>query len=184
MRRSLTLLGTVAVATVAATGVAVGTAAPDLDATGEGSVEGTTGTAVFALGDRTIRQVRYVDGETLSYTFTVENDGWLPLTVTGLRAPDPQPRLFEYQRVIDAAGDETFSIPARGSAEVTVDLLMRGCETLSARAGSFVTDVELELESAGVRRDTVTVDFPEEVRAGSPREAGCANATASSRPPG
>ena len=104
--------------------------------------------------------------------------------MTGLRAPDPQPRLFEYQRVVGADGEETLTLPARGSARVTVELLMRGCETLSARAGSFVTDVALELEGAGLPRGTVTVAFPEEVRAGSPREAGCADATASSRPPG
>lgn len=184
MRRALTVAGTVTLATVAATGVAVATATPELEATGPTSVTGTTGTAVFSLGDRTIRQVRYADGGTLAYTFTVENDGWLPLTVTGLRAPAPQPRLFELQRVVGADGDATIALPARGSAEVTVEMLMRGCETLSARAGSIVDEVELELESAGLARDTVTVDLPEEVRAGSPREAGCADATASSRPPG
>ncbi len=184
MRRSLTVAATVTLATVAATGVAVATASPDLAATGDGSVGGTVASAVFDIGDRRIRQIRYVDGGTLAYTFAVDNDGWLPVTVTGLRKPDPQPRLFEYQRVVGADGQETVTLPARGSAEVTVELLMRGCETLSARAGSFVTEVELELESAGVARNTVTVEFPEEVRAGSPREAGCANATASSRPPG
>lgn len=184
MRRGLTVAATVTLVTVAATGVAVATASPDLAATGDSSVRGTEASAVFGIGDRKIRQIRYADGGTLAYTFTVENDGWLPVTVTGLREPDPQPRLFAYQRVVGADGQETFTLPARGSAEVTVELLMRGCETLSARAGSFVTEVELELESAGVPRDTVTVEFPEEVRAGSPREAGCANATASSRPPG
>lgn len=184
MRRAITVAGTVTLATVAATGVAVATATPDLAGSGDGSVTGTTGSAVFSVGDRTIHQIRYVDGGTLAYTFAVENDGWMPLTVSGLRAPDPQPRLFEYQRVVDAEGRESFTVPARGSTQVTVELLMRGCETLSARAGSFATEVELEIESAGVPRGTVTVAFPEEVRAGSPREAGCADATASSRPPG
>lgn len=184
MRQTLTVAAIVTLATVAATGVAVATASPDLDSRGEGAVTGTSASAVFSMGDRTIRQIRYVDGNTLAYTFTVDNDGWMPLQVTGLREPNPQPRLFEYQRIVSADGQETFTLPARGSAQVTVELLMRGCETLSARAGSFVTEVELEIESAGVPRDTVTVEFPEEVRAGSPREAGCANATAGSRPPG
>ena len=184
MRRVVTVVATVTLATVAATGVAVATAEPDLAAAGDGSVTGTTGSAVFTVGDRTIRQIRYVDGGTLAYTFTVENRSWLPVSVTGLQEPNPQPRLFEYEKVVDAEGREAFTLPARGSKEVTVELLMRGCETLSARAGSFATEVELELESAGVTRDTVTVPFPEEVRAGSPREAGCANSTASSRPPG
>ena len=184
MRRALTVAATVTLATLAATGVAVATAAPQLDANGPTSVEGTTGTAVFTLGERTVRQVRYADGGTLSYTFTVANDGWLPLTVTGLLPPTPQPRLFELQRVVDGDGDETFTVSARGSTEVRLEMLMRGCETLSARAGSIVDEVRLTLESAGLPRDTVTVDLPEEVRAGSPREAGCADATASSRPPG
>jgi hypothetical protein len=179
VRRSrLLVLGGVVVASLGVTGVSVATAEPELVAAGEGSVSGTDASAVFGVADRSIRQVRYVDGEILSYTFTVENDGWRSVTVTGLRRPDPEPRLFSYRRVVDEDGASTFSVPARGSAEITVEMLMRGCETLSARAGSFATEVELMTEGGG----SVVVDFPEEVRAGSPREAGCANATATSRP--
>jgi hypothetical protein len=61
---------------------------------------------------------------------------------------------------------------------------MGGCETLSARAGSFVTEVALATERMGVVSDDVTVALPEEVHTGSPREAFCPNATATSRPPG
>jgi hypothetical protein len=179
VRRSHVLvLGGVVAASLGLTGVAVATAEPELVASGEGSVSGTDASAVFGIADRSIRQVRYVDGETLAYTFTVENDGWRPVMVTGLRPPDPEPRLFDYRRVTDEDGADVFAVPARGSAEVTVEMLMRGCETLSARAGSFATEVELMTEGGR----SVVVEFPEEVRAGSPREAGCANATATSRP--
>ena len=61
---------------------------------------------------------------------------------------------------------------------------MGGCETLSARAGSFVTEVALRTQQAGVLEDEVSVTLPEEVHTGSPREAFCPESTASSRPPG
>jgi hypothetical protein len=61
---------------------------------------------------------------------------------------------------------------------------MHACETLSARAGSFATEVALRVVRAGVLADAVRVTLPEEVHTGSPREASCPRATASSRPPG
>ena len=61
---------------------------------------------------------------------------------------------------------------------------MGGCESLSARAGSFVTEVVLRTEQAGVFDDAVTVTLPEELHTGSPREAFCPESTATSRPPG
>lgn len=178
MRRSRLLLLGAVVGSLGLTGAAVATGEPELTATGEGAVAGTDASAVFRIADRRVRQVRYVDDATLSYSFTLENHGWRSIAVTGLRPPDPEPRLFDYRRVVDADGAESFEVPARGSTRVTVEMLMRGCETLSARAGSFATEVELVLEDG----DTVVVAFPEEVRAGSPREAGCADATATSRP--
>ncbi len=179
----LAATGTV-VATVAATGVAVATSGADLRAGGETSVSGTDGDAVFRIGDRTVHQVRYVDGARLGYTFTLENDGLLPVTVTGLAVPDPQPRLLKYDDVVDEDDESRFTIGPKSSRQVTVEFLMEGCETLSARAGSYVTGVDLELESGGLERDTTTVTFPEEVRTGSAREARCVNSTATSRPPG
>lgn len=67
---------------------------------------------------------------------------------------------------------------------MTLALRMGGCETLSARAGSFVTQVVLRTEQAGIFDDRVTVRLPEELHTGSPREAFCPESTATSRPPG
>ena len=61
---------------------------------------------------------------------------------------------------------------------------MSGCESLSARAGSYVTTLAVRTETAGVFEDVVELDLPEELHTGSPREAFCPNSTATSRPPG
>ncbi len=62
---------------------------------------------------------------------------------------------------------------------------MSGCESLSARAGSFVTEVVLRTEQAGVFDDAVTVPLPEEIHTGSPREAFCPESTRDAHgPPG
>jgi hypothetical protein len=48
----------------------------------------------------------------------------------------------------------------------------------------MLTEVVLTTEQAGVFDDEVTVRLPEELRTGSPREAFCPGATATSRPRG
>jgi hypothetical protein len=160
----------------------------DLDwrdgAHGPTEVRGTEETAVFRIGTRLVRQVRY-DRETLVYSFVLANDGRLPVTVTELARADVAPRLFDYQRVTDENGDAGFTLGAGERRRIEVSMLMTACETLSARAGSFATEVGLHTRSAGVLRDVVRVAFPEEVHTGSPREAVCPGATtATSRPPG
>lgn len=165
-------------------GAALASSEPSLTAHGPTSVKGTEESAVFRIGGRTVRQVRYADHETLVYSFALANDGQLPVTVTGLAPPGHSPRLFRYVGVNDTEGRKTFTIPAGERTTVEVRMLMHACETLSARAGSFVTEVGLRTERVGVVRDDVTVAFPEEVHTGSPREAFCPNATATSRPPG
>ena len=183
MRRVLTVV--LAVLLVAAgAGVAVARTTPGLSADGPTSVAGTDATAVFRIGGRTIRQVRYVDHATLVYSFVLANEGPLPVTVTGLAAPRRSPRLFRYVGLTDDEGRRRFTIPTGDSTRVRLRMWMHACETLSARAGSFATEVSLHTERAGVLDDVVTVAFPEEVHTGSPREAFCPNATATSRPPG
>ncbi len=76
------------------------------------------------------------------------------------------------------------TIAAGESEDFTLSLQMAGCETLSSRAGSFVTRVAVRTETAGMFDDTVELDLPEEVHTGSPREAFCPSSTATSRPPG
>ena len=183
MRRSV--LASVAVVGVLAGGAgsALAASAPQLGAGGPTRVDGTEATAVFTVGDRTVRQVRYADHGTLVYAFRLRNDGQVPLTVTGLAARQPPSRLFAY-RSLGAPGGGEVTIGAGESEPVTLVLRMGGCETLSARAGSFVTEVRVRTERMGVLDDDVTVTLPEELHTGSPREAFCPNSTATSRPPG
>ena len=166
-------------------GVAVAQDPPRLTAAGPTSVTGTDATSVFGIADRTIRQVRYHDRGTLAYAFVLRNHGSLPVTVTGLAAAartgrgcsatcgSPTPRGRPGSR-------------SRPGARATVRLALRmtGCETLSARAGSFVRSVDLSTARARVLRDDVRVRLPEELHTGSPREAFCPRSTATSRPPG
>lgn len=165
-------------------GVAVAGREPALAAHGPTSVSGTEATAVFRVGGRLVRQIRYADRETLVYSFTLANDGRLPVTVTGLEEPEVQPRLFRLTGLTDADGRGEFTLAPGERTRVEVHLLMHACETLSARAGSFATEVTLRTRRAGVVEDAVTVAFPEQVHTGSPREVFCPNATATSRPPG
>jgi hypothetical protein len=166
-------------------GVAVAAAPAELTSSGETAITGTDATAVFGLGDRTIRQIRYAEHGTLVYTFDLTNDGSLPLTVEGLGDSVADPRLFDFVSLTDSSGDEEFKVPAGDTVPVELTLTMSGCESLSARAGSIIAEISVTtVGPVGLgSRDTV-VPLPEEIRTGSPREAGCANATASSRPPG
>ena len=176
----------VAVAVVAGGGAtAVATSSAQLRTAGPTSVSGTDATAVFEIADRTIRQIRYLDRGELVYTFDLENAGSLPVTVTGLGDSVEEPRLFDLVSLSDDSGHEEFTIGAGDTEQVALAMTMTDCETLSARAGSIVDQVAIRTEGlAGLGRDEVVVELPEEIRAGSPREAGCANATATSRPPG
>ena len=182
-RKALVAVAAV-VAVAAAGGAAAAAAGPVVTTSDPTSVEGTDGTAVFDIGMHHIRQVRYQDRGTLLYTFRLHNDGPLPLTVTGLAEEQPRTRLFQPRELTDPEGAEVFSIGASGSEDVTLSLFMSGCETLSARAGSMLTEVVVTTEQAGVFDDEVTVRLPEELRTGSPREAFCPGATATSRPRG
>ncbi len=163
---------------VASGGIALSRSTPSLSTSGPTSVTGTEASAVFTVADRTIRQVRYDDEGTLRYTFRIANDGMLPVRVLGLDDRQPKTRLFTLISL--SAG----SISAGEAEEFTLDLHMAGCETLSSRAGSFVTTVRVRTETAGMFEDTVDLELPEEVHTGSPREAFCPNSTATSRPVG
>jgi hypothetical protein len=173
------------VLTAVAGGAAVAAAGDPLLRTSEPtSVSGTDGTAVFDVGVHHVRHVRYQDRGTLRYTFRLHNQGALPVTVTGLADEQPSSRLLHPDELTGDDGETTVGLGPNGSAEVTLSLRMNGCETLSARAGSLLTEVVVRTERAGVFGDEVTVRLPEELRTGSPREAFCPGATATSRPRG
>lgn len=182
-RHALALL--VAVLVVAGgAGVAVASSPARLVAAGPTRVTGTEATSVFELGGRTIRQIRYQDRGTLVYRFTLRNEGNLPLTIEGLAPLERDPRLFRYLALLDENGRARFEIGAGEARDVQLSMRMEHCETLSARAGSFATEMDLRTSRAGFIDEEVNVRFPEEVHTGSPREAFCPRATASSRPPG
>lgn len=184
MRRHLVALVLALLVVAGGAGVAVAGDPPRLVAGRPTQVSGTEATAVFHIADRTIRQVRYRDRGTLVYRFRLHNPGALPVTVIGLAPAGRRPRLFRYLRVSDDTGAGRFTIPAGATRTVRLSLRMQSCETLSARAGSFVDAVALRTSRAGVLHDAVHVLLPEELHTGSPREAFCPGSTATSRPPG
>ena len=173
-----TLAAVAVLATLAAGGGAVAASPTVLTASGPVSVTGTEAHAAFTVAQRTVRQVRYADQGTLRYSFTLHNDGRLPVSVLRLARDQADPRLF------DLLGVTTVDLAPGESGEVTLALRMTGCESLSARAGSFVSEVEVVTRRAGLLEDVVTVQLPEEIHTGSPREAFCPESTARSRPRG
>jgi len=177
LRRAI-LVAALLVLLVLGGGIAVARGTPSLSTDGPISVAGTDASAAFTVGDRTVRQVRYVDEGTLTYTFRIANDGRLPVRVLGLADDQPETRLFTIASITDG------TIASGEDEEFTLSLEMAGCETLSARAGSYVTGIVVRTKTAGMFEDTVELDLPEEVHTGSPREAFCPNSTATSRPPG
>lgn len=183
VRRSVLLLALLAVL-VAGGGAAVARGVPSVTATGPTEVSGTEATAVFRMGEQTLRQIRYDDGGKLRYTFGVTNDGLLPVTIHGLADDQPDTRLFTYLALFGADGGSVVRLGAGETQRVTLALRMGGCETLSSRAGAFVTRAVVRTEQAGVLDDDVAITLPEEVHTGSPREAFCPRSTATSRPPG
>ncbi|WP_091026348.1 hypothetical protein [Nocardioides szechwanensis] len=177
-RRSALVAAGVLVLVAGGAGVAIARSTPSLEAVGPTSVSGTEATAVFEVGDRTVRQIRYDDGGTLRYTFRLENDGPLPVTVLGLDEEQADPRLFTFVGLTEQ------TIGAGESADLTLAMSMGGCETLSSRSGSFVSTIAVRTQQAGLFEDVVVLALPEEVHTGSPREAFCPNSTATSRPQG
>ena len=184
MRRHLLALLVALLVVAGGAGMAVAKAPAELTATGPTRVTGTSATAVFEVGDRTIRQVRYHDKGTLAYGFSLRNDGSLPLTVDGLAPLARAPKLFRYLTVVDDSGADRFEVGPGKTVAVELRMRMEACEKLSARAGSFATEVNLSTTRVGFVDEVVHVTLPEELHTGSPREAFCPESTASSRPPG
>ncbi len=183
-RRRWLLVGLLVVALVGAGYAVAGPRSPGLAAAGPTRVSGTEATAVFRLGGRTVRQVRYADRGTLDYSFVLVNRHRLPVRVSGIDRSQRDARLFGFLSLRDADGHRTFTVPAGGSRRVHLRLRMSGCEHLAARAGSFVHQLALVTERFGVLGGTTVVTLPEELHTGSPREAFCPLSTATSRPPG
>lgn len=173
MLRRAALVAALLLPALAGGGAALARTEPRLTASAPTSVTGTEASASFTIAERTVRQVRYADGGTLRYTFSLTNDGALPVSVDGLAGEQPPSRLFRATTLTPT------DLGPGASSPVTLSLVMGGCETLSARAGAFVTEVVLMTDHG-----ETSVTLPEELHTGSPREAFCPNSTATSRPPG
>jgi hypothetical protein len=184
LRLGLAALGVGVVLVAGAGYAAVRTTEPALRAEGPTAVSGTEASATFSVADRRIRQVRYRDRATLDYEFRLTNAEALPVTVTGIDPRQGNSRLFGYVALEGPDGDGPITVPARGSSQVHLLLRMGGCESLSARAGSFASSVLVRTERMGIPSGSVRIRLPEEVHTGSPREAFCPNSTARSRPSG
>ncbi len=184
LRRRLVWVAVVVVLLLGVGSAALAATAAGLSASGPTAVSGTAASAVFTIEDRVVRQIRYRDDAVLDYTFRLTNDQALPVTVKGISKAQRPERLFGYVGLRDAEGRREFTVPGNGTRVVHLLLHMGGCENLSARAGSFVHEVILDIERMGIPTGTATVRLPEEVHTGSPREAFCPNSTARSRPPG
>jgi len=184
LRLFVVVTGVVVVLVAGVGYAAVRTTSPALGTRGPTAVTGTDASAVFNVAGREIRQVRYRDRATLDYRFRLVNDEALPVTVKGIDPDQRDSRLFGFVALEDREGRRSFTVPAHGSREVHLLLRMGGCESLSARAGSFASSVLVRTERVGIASGSVLVTLPEEVHTGSPREAFCPNSTAKSRPPG
>lgn len=184
MRRRTVAGAAASLALVLGGGVAYSVSFPPLSAHGPTKVDGTAATAIFTIGDKTVRQVRYADRKTLEYSFELANDGWLPIRVNGLAALDRPPTLFDYTGLRDAQGNTQFTIGPRSRQTVTLSMLMTSCERLAARAGSFATELRVRTTGLGVIDTTTVAKLPEQIHTGSPREASCPLSTSASRPPG
>ncbi len=159
-------------------------AAPVMSTSGPVRLDGTTASAVFTIGHRTIRQFRYTDRHELGYTFVLANGRPSPVTVVGVDRAGHTATLLRVDRLERAGTESTrFTIPAGGEQPVRLVLDMTDCEQLSARAGSFLSAVTVRGRTdAHATADVVRL--PEELHTGSPREAFCPRATSTSRPPG
>lgn len=142
------------------------------------SVQGTEASGVFEIDGRTIRQVRYADGGTLRYSFVLRNQADDDVRVTADPADQLDTRLLHFEGLTADGGDEVV-VPGDGELRVVVSLAMSGCESLSSRSGSFFDRLSV---LAGDQR--LKLVLPEELHTGSPREAFCPGATATSRPQG
>lgn len=149
-----------------------------LRATGPVTVTGTEASGVFEIGDRTIRQVRYADNSTLTYSFMLHNETGEDTLLSSDAADQTSTRLFHFVR-LTAAGSSEFVVPAGEERAVTLTLTMSGCESLAARSGSFYDAVVLRTTNGALE-----LYLPEELHTGSARESACPDSTATSRPQG
>jgi hypothetical protein len=158
---------------------------PTLSARGPVRLDGTTASAVFDIGERTIRQFRYADRRELGYSFVLRNAAADPVTVVDVATAGPAATLLRVDRLERAAtGATRFAVPAGGAVAVRLVLDMTACEHLSARAGSFLSEVAVRTRAPDGDARRSVVMLPEQLHTGSPREALCPRATSSSRSPG
>ena len=122
--RWLLAIGVLALVGIAGAATAVARMDPSLSTSGPGKVTGTEASAIFELGDKTYHQVRSADRKTLTYSFTLHNDGAFDTTVTGLEPVEHEATLLRLRGLTDASGEDQFEVGAGDDVDVVLSMLM------------------------------------------------------------
>ncbi|MGP3982398.1 hypothetical protein [Streptomyces sp. KR80] len=150
---------------------------------GPTSVAGTPASAIYPIAGGPVREIRYVDRDLLTYTFTMHNASALPVTIAGVGRPEHEATMLQIRRLTDESGDSTFTVAPGHDEVVRLSLLMTGCERVSSRAASMVGEVPVKVRTAGVLPHTAVVDLPERIRTQSPRDKRCPRSNSATRSP-
>lgn len=131
--------------------------------------------------------LRYVDGDYVSYAFTVRNTGPVGVTVTGVGLPEERERRLLQPvaaGVADAPSPEAadmepfapFSLPAGQEQRIVIQARFDNCEYYTERAIEVVDGQAIDFRVAGVPR-TATVPFERDLLVRSPVIKGCEERT-------
>ncbi|MGH3327740.1 MAG: hypothetical protein ACRDPT_08120 [Streptomycetales bacterium] len=143
----------------------------------------TSGTA--EISGQPVRAVRYVDRGRFAYSFVLRNASPLGVTVAGVDGPPAgSHRLVRPQALTNAAGERAFALHGGGAARVRLTVLMTGCEHVAQRGSSLLSALRVRIRVLGILPRTRTVELPELLRVGSPRDSACPRSTPHSRSPG
>ncbi|MGH3344554.1 MAG: hypothetical protein ACRDPK_17125 [Carbonactinosporaceae bacterium] len=160
-----------------------------LAAAGPTWVRGTQTSGTVQIGGQPVRAVRYLDRARFTYSFVLRNPGPFGVTVAGFDAPpDALPAgshpLVRPRALTNAAGERAFTLPGGGVERVRLTALMTGCEHVAQRGGSLLQALQVRIRVLAIVPRTRTVELPEALRIGSPRERGCPRSTPQGRSPG
>jgi hypothetical protein len=167
-RRRTAVLIAVAVLVVALAAVATVTGAAgllQLRSAGPVVAGGTTVTELPDFGDRGAVVLLYEDGREVAYAFPVRNDGWLPMTVTGLDVGGSEDRPLLVPTTVGIAASspvaetvddltaepfEAFTLGPGESGMVVVHARMDNCEFYTERGLQLIRHHTADIRLAGI----------------------------------
>ena len=131
--------------------------------------------------------LRYMDGEYVSYAFTVRNTGPVGITVTGIGLPEERERLLLQPVTAGLAGDqsaevadmesfEPFALPAGAQRRLVIQARFDNCEYYSERAVDNIDSQVLQFRIAGIPR-TAAIPFERDLVVRSPTINRCEDRT-------